>query len=156
MKIKFLVPALLSFTSIAYSGLANSEAHIEKTGESTLEIQTMADQEGIVLNDGKKWVVNPEMMTYVRAIEKAVNALAESKKPTMEDHQKLSKLIDKNVSGLTASCTMTGQAHDELHKWLLPFIGYANDYRDSTDKAVANKNLKNIEESLDIFNTYFI
>ncbi len=156
MKIKFLVPALLSFATIAYSGLANNEAHFDKESKPTIGIQTVSDQEGIVLNDGKKWVVNPEMMTYIRTIEKAVEALAENKNPTLEEHQKLSKLINENVSGLTSSCTMKGQAHDELHKWLLPFIGYANDYEDSQDKVSASKNLQKIEESFDIFNTYFI
>lgn len=156
MKIKFLVPALLSFTTIAYSGLANNEAHIDESGKSEIRIHTGADQEGIVLNNGEKWVVNPEMMTYVRTIEKAVDELAESGSASMEEHQQLAKLINTNLNGLTSSCTMKGKAHDELHKWLLPFISDVKSYADSADKAKAVNNLNKIEESFETFNTYFI
>lgn len=46
---------------------------------------------------------------------------------------------------------MKGQAHDELHKWLLPYIELVDDF--SKDKS--NENLAKIQESFTTFNQYF-
>ena len=111
------------------------------------------DDEGpIVLNNGKKWSVNEEMMVHVKSMENEVNTF-EAK--NVEDYSVLAQKIKTHIDMLVSSCTMKGQSHDELHKWLVPFI-------DSSDKFSASKteeefatNLKNIKASLLTFNTYF-
>ena len=50
-----------------------------------------------------------------------------------ENFEKLSENLNKNVDLLTANCTMKGQAHDELHKWLVPYIALVKDF--SEDKS---------------------
>lgn len=46
---------------------------------------------------------------------------------------------------------MKGEAHDELHKWLLPYIELVDHF--SKDKS--NENLAKIQESFTTFNQYF-
>ena len=46
---------------------------------------------------------------------------------------------------------MKGQAHDELHKWLLPYIDLVEAF--STDKSADN--FTAIQNSFSTFNTYF-
>jgi hypothetical protein len=46
---------------------------------------------------------------------------------------------------------MKGQAHDELHKWLLPYIELADDF--SKDRSV--EQFAEIQHSFTTFNQYF-
>jgi hypothetical protein len=86
------------------------------------------------------------MMAHITAMEKDIASLD---KP--EDFDKLSENLNKNLGLLTSNCTMKGQAHDELHKWLLPYIDLVEAF--STNKSADN--FTAIQNSFSTFNTYF-
>ena len=50
---------------------------------------------------------------------------------------------------------MTGQAHDELHKWLLPYIDLVAELSDAKAETEAAKQFENIQNSFITFNQYF-
>ena len=54
-------------------------------------------------------------MVHIRKMEKDV---ASFKGSELVDYQQLSKELNTSLDLLTSGCTMTGKAHDELHKWL--------------------------------------
>lgn len=67
----------------------------------------------------------------------------------------LSKKLLVNIDSLTSNCTMKGKAHDELHKWLLPYIDLAKELSEAKDETEASKHFENIQISFTTFNQYF-
>jgi hypothetical protein len=63
--------------------------------------------------------------------------------------------LQANLDLLTSNCTMEGKAHDELHKWLLPYIDLVNDLSGSKDEAEASKQFSQLENSFLTFNQFF-
>ena len=74
---------------------------------------------------------------------------------TIDDHTDLSDSLSTLISDLTANCSMKGQAHDELHKWLLPFIDMNKGLKASSTLESAAETLEKLKIELTIFNTYF-
>ncbi len=107
------------------------------------------ESEAIMLNNGEKWKVVENMSGYIRNMEKAVNEFEG------EDYPTLAKTIDENIRELTANCTMEGQAHDELHKWLLPFIELSEKFDVATELEEQEKIYQEFKASFKTYNTYF-
>lgn len=107
------------------------------------------ESEAIMLNDGKKWKVVENMSGYIHNMEKAVNEFEG------EDYPALAKTIDETIRELTSNCTMEGQAHDELHKWLLPFIGLSEKFDVATELEEQEQIYQEFKQQFIIYNTYF-
>ncbi len=92
------------------------------------------------------------MAVYIRNMEKAVNEFE-----TLEnkDYAVLAKTIDENITELTSKCTMEGQAHDELHKWLVPFIELSEKFDSATELVAQEKIYQKFKASFKTYNTYF-
>ena len=69
-----------------------------------------------------------------------------------ENYNALSESLMEDINQLTANCTMTGQAHDELHKWLLPYIDLVDELEKTKDKESQHDR---IVSSFKTFNEYF-
>lgn len=143
----------LKITTIVLSAFFLISCNDKVKTETTETVQTEemhehSDGETIHLNDGKKWKVDDNMMAHIRNMEKDVASFENEKS---EDYQVLADNLEKNLELLTSNCTMKGQAHDELHVWLVPYIDLINDF--SKDKS--NENLLKIKESFTVFNQYF-
>lgn len=121
----------------------------KNTTETTeTEIHEHSADESIQFNDGKKWKVDDNMLVHIRDME---NEIASFEKEKPENYQTLAVDLKKNLDLLTSNCTMKGQAHDELHKWLLPFIDLIDEF--SKDKSA--EQFAEIQHAFTTFNTYF-
>ncbi len=155
-KFRFLVAFSFLFAVSSCNNDSNKEMDHSNHEQHEQDDHTGHDHgdadEALVLNDGKKWEMNPEMLTIVRSMEKEVNAFHSEK---LTDMQALGAKLDGQVNDLTASCTMEGQAHDELHKWLLPFIHNIKHLKEATTNAEGKESVDDLKESLVEFNQYF-
>jgi hypothetical protein len=104
------------------------------------------------LNNGKKWVVVPTMMVHIRNIEKDVEAFHTMRG---QDHTALAGTIQEHLGQLVLNCTMKGKAHDELHKWLIPFMALTTEYADAANPAEQQQKLQELRQSLALFNAHF-
>ena len=111
-----------------------------------------AHYSALELNQGKKWAVPAPMMVYLRNLEQAVQKFDASQ---THDHAALAKEIEADLGGLVTHCTMEGKAHDELHKWLMPFLGFSAEYSKATDPQVQQQKLQEIQQALLVLNRYF-
>lgn len=155
MKTKFILPLTLSLLIFGCNtSLENKkETEAQETTTVTAEGNHHHDeQEAIVLNNGEKWKVVPGMLTYIRNIEQAVSSFEGSQ---IEDYTVLAKTIDSNLIDLTSSCTMEGQAHDELHKWLVPFIELSEQFDIATTLTEQEKIYADFKAAFVEFNNYF-
>jgi hypothetical protein len=110
------------------------------------------ESEAIELNNGEKWEVDANMITYIRNMENDVISFA---KVEQKDYKSLSKKLQSNIDLLTSNCTMKGKAHDELHKWLLPYIDLVKELSETNNETEAEKQFENIQISFTTFNQYF-
>lgn len=111
------------------------------------------DHEVLQLNAGKKWKVDDHMMDELRELEAIVNTANRSENTMSLDAIADSLIVHLDL--LTSNCTMTGQAHDELHKWLVPFIDLVNEYANYEEEITARKQLVEMKERFQEFNSYF-
>lgn len=106
----------------------------------------------IELVNNEKWEVNKEMMVHVKNMESDIEATSSQSSPNYKD---LGSKLDENIGLLTSNCTMTGKAHDELHKWLLPFIDLVKNLNAVDSKEEQKQSFEAVQESMNEFNTYF-
>ena len=106
----------------------------------------------LVLNNDAKWEVVPDMM---KTIQLFATSIVEFNGTTIEEHKALSKQIEDNLNTLTSNCTMTGQAHDELRKWLLPFLDTSREFADATKLSEMENSVISLKNEIHIFQQYF-
>jgi hypothetical protein len=104
------------------------------------------------LNDGQKWVVAEPMMVHLRNLEREVQ---DFERTPGGDDAVLAREVQDNLGRLVTNCTMEGKAHDELHKWLMPFLALSAEYSKATDPPVQQQKRREIQESLQVFHLYF-
>lgn len=150
-KITILIPVIGLF--LVSCGNASNEKSEEQTEIETHDEHHHDDEsEAIELNNGEKWTVDANMLTHIRTMENDVISFA---KVEQKDYKVLSEKLQASIDLLTSNCTMTGQAHDELHKWLLPYMDLVEELSEAEDKIEAEKQFQNIQSSFKTFNHYF-
>ena len=153
---KLLVVSAILFSFIACKDESHHENHDDHEHQEEAVVQEENHHhdeiEEIVLDNGNKWKVVETMAVYIRNMEQAVNEFE-----TLEnkDYAVLAKTIDENITELTSKCTMEGQAHDELHKWLVPFIELSEEFDGATELVEQEKNYQKFKASFETYNTYF-
>lgn len=110
------------------------------------------ESEGLKLNSGTKWVVNEEMKPFILEAEGILNQYIESQS---QDYQTLTAQLKEKNSGLIKSCTMIGESHDELHKWLYPHIDLIESLSKAKSTEQANKFITDLQASFSTYNQYF-
>lgn len=134
-------------------GNTSNEKSKEQTETVTHEEHQHNDEnETIELNNGGKWKVDANMITHIRNME---NDIISFDKAEQRDYKSLSEKLQSNIDLLTSNCTMKGKAHDELHKWLLPYIDLVKELSEAKDETEAEKQFQNIQTSFTTFNKYF-
>ena len=147
----------ISFTLISLFLFSCSNTSNEKSKQQTETVtheehQHSDDVQTIELNNGEKWKVEGNMITHIRNMEIDINSFANVEQ---KDFKSLAKKLQSNIDLLTSNCTMEGKAHDELHKWLLPYIDVVKELSEAKDETEASKQFKNIQTSFTTFNQYF-
>lgn len=110
------------------------------------------EEETIELNNGEKWKVDANMMVHINSMETEVLAFNGT---TLPEYKTLSASLQQNIELLTSNCTMEGKAHDELHKWLVPFIDLVDVFAGATNEEDAEDHYVHIKTSLTRFHKYF-
>lgn len=136
--------------SLVWAGCQNAPSGTTQSQEATHE--HASESEAINLNDGAKWKVDEGMMSYIRIMEKEIHATTISEK---KDFAALAKVLETQTNLLTENCTMTGIAHDELHKWLVPYIDLVSQLSKAKTNDESSELLKRLNESFDTFNRFF-
>jgi len=106
----------------------------------------------IKLNNGEKWEVNAEMKPHIEQGGKILNdylALSGS------DYKKLAADLKAQNDQLVKSCTMKGESHDELHKWLHPHMNLVDKLAETSDPKEAEALIAQLEQSLKTYQNYF-
>jgi len=150
-KITILIPVISLF--LFRPGNTSNEKSKEQNETVTHKEHHHDDEsEAIELNKGEKWKVDANMITHIRTMENDVISFT---KVEQKDYKSLSEKLKTNIDLLTSNCTMKGKAHDELHKWLLPYIDFVKELSEAKDETEAEKQFQNIQTSFTTFNQHF-
>ena len=153
---KIIVIGISACLSITYS-CGDSAKKGKDAGVNGLQTKTTMPEESnsIELNNGAKWKVVDEMMVYIKNMESEVKRFSETNHEDIKDFSLLAVNLQKNITLLTSNCTMQGKAHDELHKWLLPYIDLVDELNKSKNTKEAQDIFNEIESSFKVVDTYF-
>ena len=88
-------------------------------------------ENAIELENGEKWIVVDEMMEHIQNMEADLKKFEDL---MVKDYSALAIKLEGNVNLLTSNFTMTGKAHDELHKWLLPYIDLVGELKNCLNR----------------------
>jgi hypothetical protein len=148
MKKPFIYLLLLSGVFIFSCG--NPQTKQETTPQATKE--HVPSQHGIELNEGNKWKVDEQMMVYLRTMEKAVVTYTGDNADSFDT---LAIFLQEQTNELTSNCTMEGKPHDELHKWLLPYMELVASMQGAKEETQQREILLQLNASFTELNTYF-
>ncbi|HTO15304.1 MAG TPA: hypothetical protein VLZ83_06020 [Edaphocola sp.] len=104
------------------------------------------------LNNGEKWEINEEMRPFINTGSEMVNGFLDAEHG---DYRILAYDLKTHNDELVKSCTMKGQSHDELHKWLLPHLELVAKLESVKDDKEAKKIVKELQESYQRFDKNF-
>ena len=138
--------------ALLFSSCGNETNNNTPESSSEYTEHEHSSEDSIELDNGKKWVVVDEMMQHIQNMETDVEQFGKLKE---KDFSVLATKLKDNIDLLTSNCTMTGKAHDELHKWLLPYIDLVSELSAAENDNEAGQTYKEIQASLKTFNTYF-
>jgi len=139
MKIKYFLRLFLLLMFLNCEGIDSNNSH---TTPSKIVIQDM--DEYLSLNNNYKW----QMDTHTRNSIGKMIAISEDKSLSSKD---IGVQIQKELNILFNGCTMQGDAHNELHKFLQLYIPVVNQLKETGNDTDLNK-LKN---QLIIYQKYF-
>ena len=70
------------------------------------------------LDNGQKWIANKETTEGINNMMVLVNALPAQ--PSVDDYHSLKSKLDEEFDAIIRKCTMEGEAHNQLHEYLMP------------------------------------
>jgi hypothetical protein len=143
MKNTFLAAVFLCATT-----LSCSTQNEDKSTPEQVNTEAVKTEDVLQLNNGEKWTVNPEMLVHISKMDSTISSFSESENGDIEN---LGVSLQENVDNLINSCTMEGDAHNELHKWLMPHIGLLKELKKSQDSELVSE----LNTSMEEFNTFF-
>lgn len=107
----------------------------------------------VALNQGQKWPANPETTQGIIDMQGRLTGFTAT--PTPEDYHALMKILESDFKLIFQRCTMTGEAHNQLHNYLLPLKQMIEDL-DSSNPEECRNTLKQITQHLSAYSSYFI
>ncbi len=150
MKYLFLV-TLIVFVSCKQNKEKKSVPILEQQEVSSEEFHKSVD--GVVtLNNGKLWQANPETTTGINNMKKRMQSFTEIE--NIEAYSTLKAGLEADFTELFQKCTMTGEAHNQLHNYLFPFIDLFDGLA-STELNTCKKSCNQLEVHLNDYSTYF-
>ncbi len=139
-----IVP-LFMLLFVASSAFAQSGTDQEETGKSPAS-------HVLSLDAGKRWKANPETTTGVQNMIKYMESF--TPKDEVQAYLKLKEQLQEEMGGIFQACNMTGEAHEQLHAFLVPIFEYFEGL-ESTDLNTCQNSYKQLKEHLKLYAKFF-
>lgn len=127
-------------------GSPGDDAEVEQTGGEKSEMPREKADDG-------RWMANPETTSGIKNMIRILNAFVEGE--GVEPYAQLKKELEKELADIFKNCTMKGEAHNELHNFLMPVKEYLEEL-DSDDPGVCKMAYKKLSKHLAQYSTHFV
>lgn len=118
LRVSFLIIFLIS--NYGFSQKTTNETPTPQ-GIKNTPTQHNLESNNIQLDNGKRWIANPETKTGIENMICIMSSFEEKDK--VDRFGPLTESLKSEFSMIFKKCTMTGEAHNQLHNFLLPIKG---------------------------------
>ena len=94
------------------------------TPAATAEHAHASEPAGLRLDDGKRWKANAETTAGVARMKEIVGGVDAAAATDVATFRGLASQLQAELDGVIARCTMTGEAHEQLHAFLIPLFSH--------------------------------
>jgi len=147
MKKRFLIPLLFlsaTLTGGAFAADDHSHGHEAQSAETGLA--------GLSLNHGQPW----EMDEHTRTLSKKMrDTFFAGDHSSLEGLTSIGAELEHQMQDLVKGCTMTGQAHDQLHVFLNSHIPTINALAKAENYDAARENAIRLKGQLETYQQHF-
>ena len=149
MKIK-TASLLVLIISLASCSNTTTDKKVETTKEEKNE--TVHPKNELSLDNGKRWVANPETTEGINAMIQLMDSFSEQ--DNAASYKALSDSLESEFTLIFKRCTMKGEAHNQLHNFLFPMKAKFKDLA-STDLAECKMTFDELKTHLAAYSSYF-
>ena len=112
----------------------------------------LESDDALQLNNGNLWEANIETAEGIQTMKNILNSF--SKQENMEAYINLKQDLEAEFGTIITKCTMTGEAHNQLHKYLVPMKNLF-DGLVAPDIAIRKASVYKINVHLEEYSKYF-
>ena len=127
------------------------ETKVEKETTETEESHESIDGT-VTLKNGELWLANLETTEGIQKMKKRMSLFNDS--DNLEAYVILKAGLEEDFTELFEKCTMKGEAHNQLHNYLFPFLKLF-DGLESSDLVVCKKSFSELNIHLNEYSNYF-
>ena len=140
--------SLLGLLLLSLAACKQNTKEPEKTEVVTTEAAAEAvhESKAVMLDNGKLWVANPETTEGIKNMQKII---AERKQEATG--AVLKEALENEFQMIFEKCTMKGEAHNQLHNYLVPLKMKLNQLDGTNDEQVISE----IDAYLKEYSNYF-
>ncbi|MEX1383416.1 hypothetical protein [Lutibacter sp.] len=142
-KTQFLLLATILFFSISCKNTTEKKPEQDQPQDAIVKVK---------LNNGKLWEANSETTDGINAMLQLMNNFSEDESP--KSYATLKQSLVKEFKTIIQKCTMTDEAHDQLHVFIMPMRALFNGLTDS-DMNIRKENFNKINAHLKTYKNYF-
>jgi len=149
MKKTLLIVAIAIVGGVSSCGTTEKKVEEKKEAESTHDVEAV---DVLSLDNGKKWTVNEEThqgMSQIKVILENMDPL------TLDDFNLMGDKCDEQTSFIISNCSMTGEAHNQLHHVLHPILDDISALQKSTELEEASAAMASLENNINDYFAYF-
>jgi hypothetical protein len=130
----------------------NKHDHDNGATEAVEELHHATDI-GVSLDNGKPWIANPETTSGINNMIKLTKSFTD--KESLEAFATLNKGLVDEFNEIFKQCTMTGEAHNQLHNYLHPLKGMIDEIG-SSDIETCRNSFDKLQKHLNEYSVYFV
>ncbi len=130
----------------------SDEGNHDKTEHTEKSDKHSAEDGKLVLNNGKPWDTQVEMTNRVKNMTQLLNDFSDY--DNVDAYKKLSTALSHEFDMIFKECTMTGEAHNQLHNFLIP-VKDMLEALNSSDVQKCKQGYEHLKAHLSEYNTYF-
>lgn len=152
---KLLVVGLVGFTMSCSNNAGEPDAHDHDAHEHDTPSADKADDHysNLALNDGELWDANAETSSGIHNMSMLMDEFYQWDNP--EKFNELAVSIQGEFSTIIQECTMKGESHNQLHKFLIPIKKHMEGLQSGEVKK-CKSSFDQLKEHLSLYDKYFV
>lgn len=143
---------ILALSACGTASEKNTDSNAEEKHQEMEHKEDAVTDNQVLLNNGERWKVNPEMIPHLQAAEKRLIAYRDNSET---DYKTLAMELKSYNDQLISSCTMQGESHDQLHLWLHPHIKLVKALSEAKNVEEADSIIAELKVSYEKYHKYF-
>src|SRR5690606_17053222 len=147
MKRTLLMPALAVFMWGCTGNSSHNHGSYEHQEHAVHEHHDEVPADNVKTDNGKKWNANAETTEGIHEMISLAEQQEEGKISIIELREKM----DAAFNNILQKCTMTGEAHNQLHHYLLPLKAKY----EKLDEKSGKEQIEDIRHYLNSYKNYF-